>query len=112
MRYFFLIAVLLNLPLGYDELMAVAWGQLDLLVLSQLGFVVLGTTVLTYLFNIYALKHLSPSTIGAFIYLQPVVATVVALSVRADQLTPLRCLTALMIFIGVYLSSQKRIKAA
>lgn len=111
MRYFFLIAVLLNLPLGYDELMAVAWGQLDLLVLSQLGFVVLGTTVLTYLFNIYALKHLSPSTIGAFIYLQPVVATVVALSVGADQLTPLRCLTALMIFIGVYLSSQKRIKA-
>ena len=73
---------------------------------------VLGTTVLTYLFNIYALKHLSPSTIGAFIYLQPVVATVVALWVGADQLTPLRCLTALMIFIGVYLSSQKRTKTA
>jgi drug/metabolite transporter (DMT)-like permease len=54
------------------------------------------------------LKHLSPSTIGTFIYLQPVVATIVALWVGADQLTRLRCVTALMIFTGVYLSSQKR----
>lgn len=109
MRYFFVVAVLMNLPLGYQEFMEVQWTGLSLMVIAQLAFVVLGTTVLTYLFNIYALKHLSPSTIGAFIYLQPVVATIVALSMGADQLTPLRCITALMIFVGVYLSSQKRV---
>ena len=109
MRYFFFVAVLMNLPLGYQEFMEVQWTGLSLMVIAQLAFVVLGTTVLTYLFNIYALKHLSPSTIGAFIYLQPVVATIVALSMGADQLTPLRCITALMIFVGVYLSSQKRV---
>ena len=108
MRYFFSVAVLINLPLGYQEFVQVAWTSLSLMVIGQLAFVVLGTTVMTYLFNIYALKHLSPATIGAFIYLQPVVATVVALWVGADQLTPLRVVTALMIFIGVYLSSQKR----
>ncbi len=112
MRYFFLIAVVINLPLGYREFIQVSWSGLDFLVRTELTFVVLGTTVLTYLFNIYALKHLSPSTIGAFIYLQPIVATVVALFVGSDKLTPLRCLTALMIFSGVYLSSQIRIKAA
>jgi len=108
MRYFFSVAVLINLPLGYQEFVQVAWTSLDLLVIGQLSFVVLGTTVLTYLFNIYALKQLSPSTIGAFIYLQPVVATIVALWVGVDQLTPLRVVTAIMIFTGVYLSSQKR----
>ncbi len=108
MRYFFTIAVVINLPLGYREFIQVSWLSLSPMIIAQLVFVVLGTTVLTYLFNIYALKHLSPSTIGAFIYLQPVVATVVALWVGADQLTPLRCVTALMIFTGVYLSSQKR----
>jgi len=107
MRYFFSVAVLINLPLGYQEFTQVAWTSLDLIVIGQLSFVVLGTTVLTYLFNIYALKHLSPSTIGAFIYLQPVVATIVALWVGVDQLTPLRIVTAIMIFTGVYLSSQK-----
>lgn len=108
MRYFFTVAVLINLPLGYREFVDVAWASLSPVVLGQLTFVVLGTTVLTYLFNIYALKHLSPSTIGAFIYLQPVVATIVALWVGVDQLTPLRVVTAIMIFTGVYLSSQKR----
>lgn len=108
MRYFFTLAVVINLPLGYREFIQVSWLSLSPMIIAQLVFVVLGTTVLTYLFNIYALKHLSPSTIGAFIYLQPVVATVVALWVGADQLTPLRCVTALMIFTGVYLSSQKR----
>ncbi len=109
MRYFFVVAVLMNLPLGYQEFMEVQWTGLSLMVIAQFAFVVLGTTVLAYLFNIYALKHLSPSTIGAFIYLQPVVSTIVALSMGADQLTPLRCITALMIFVGVYLSSQKRV---
>lgn len=108
MRYFFTLAVVINLPLGYREFIQVSWLSLSPMIIAQLVFVVLGTTVLTYLFNIYALKHLSPSTIGAFIYLQPVVATVLALWVGADQLTPLRCVTALMIFTGVYLSSQKR----
>jgi drug/metabolite transporter (DMT)-like permease len=108
MRYFFSVAVLINLPLGYHEFVQVAWSSLSLIVIGQLAFVVLGTTVLTYLFNIYALKHLSPSTIGAFIYLQPVVATIVALWVGVDQLTPLRIVTAIMIFTGVYLSSQKQ----
>lgn len=108
MRYFFGVAVIINLPLGYREFVDVAWGSLSPLIIGQLTFVVIGTTVLTYLFNIYALKHLSPSTIGAFIYLQPVVATVVALWVGVDQLTPLRMVTAIMIFTGVYLSSQKQ----
>lgn len=107
MRYFFTVAVVINLPLGYQEFVEVAWSELTPVIIGQLSFVVLGTTVLTYLFNIYALKHLSPSTIGAFIYLQPVVATIVALWVGVDHLTPLRCVTALMIFTGVYLSSQK-----
>ncbi|HAT63824.1 MAG TPA: EamA family transporter, partial [Flavobacteriaceae bacterium] len=61
----------------------------------------------TYLFNIYALKQLSPSTIGVFMYLQPVVATIFALLVGADSLTPLRLIAAVLIFTGVFLSTRK-----
>jgi len=68
---------------------------------------VIGTTVLTYLFNIYALKQLRPSTIGAFIYLQPVLATFFAVIMGADSLTTLRVLAAVLIFTGVFLSSRK-----
>ncbi|WP_034259906.1 DMT family transporter [Altibacter lentus] len=107
MKLFFLFAVIMNLPIGIQEFSSVAWGALDWSSIWRLGFVVICTTVLTYLFNIYALKQLSPSTIGAFIYLQPLLATLIAVLVGSDTLTPLRVLAAALIFIGVFLSTRK-----
>ena len=107
MKLFFLFAVLINLPIGLSEFTAVDWLNLPFSAIWKLAFVVVGTTVLTYLFNIYALKQLSPSTIGAFIYLQPVLAVLFAVLLGADTLTPIRMLAAALIFLGVYLSSRK-----
>ena len=71
-------------------------------------FVVVGTTYLTYLFNVFALRTLKPSTIGAFIYLQPLLATLVAIILGADTLTGVRAFAAGLIFLGVYLSTKRK----
>ncbi|QNJ97622.1 DMT family transporter [Constantimarinum furrinae] len=107
MKFFFLFAVIMNFPVGIDEFTNVAWFQLEPGAIWRLTFVVVATTVLTYLLNIYALKQLSPSTIGAFIYLQPLLAAVFAISLGADTLTPIRVLAAGLIFTGVFLSTRK-----
>ena len=107
MKLFFLFAVLMNLPVGLSEFMDVAWTQLSFDSIWKLSFVVVATTVLTYLFNIYALKQLSPSTIGAFIYLQPLLAAIFAILAGADSLTPMRVGAAILIFLGVFLSTRK-----
>ncbi len=106
MKLFFLFAIFINLPIGWSQFSGVDWLHLEFDVIWKLIFVVVGTTVLTYLFNIYALKRLSPSTIGAFMYLQPVIAAVFAILVGADQLTPVRLLAAVLIFVGVFLSTR------
>jgi len=110
MKWFFLFAVLMNISIGISQFSEVAWSQLVFSEIWKLAFVVVGTTFLTYLFNIYALKQLSPSTIGAFIYLQPLLASIFAIMMGADSLTPLRILAAILIFTGVYLSQKKRIR--
>jgi drug/metabolite transporter (DMT)-like permease len=79
LKFFFLIAFCINLPFGFSEVMQVQWAQLGFSEIGQIIFVVVATTFLTYLFNIFALKQLSPSTVGVFIYLQPVVATIFAI---------------------------------
>lgn len=107
MKWFFIFAVIINLPIGISEFTKVDWPNLTFDSIWKLIFVVIGTTVLTYLFNIYALKQLRPSTIGAFIYLQPVLATFFAVIMGADSLTTLRVLAAVLIFTGVFLSSRK-----
>ena len=108
LKYLFLIAFIINLPIGGSQLSEVVWSGLDFEAIWKLTFVVIATTVLTYLFNIYALKQLSPSTIGVFIYLQPLVAVIYAMVTGADQLTTLRVVAASLIFTGVYLATRKR----
>jgi drug/metabolite transporter (DMT)-like permease len=108
MKFLFLIAFVINLPIGFSQFSEVAWSGLVFSEIWKLIFVVVGTTVLTYLFNIYALKQLSPSVIGAFMYLQPLIATLFAILLGADQLSPLRILAAALIFTGVFLSTRKK----
>ena len=107
MKWFFLIAFIINFPIGINEFIEVEWSQLPLNIISKLTFVVIGTTFFTYLFNIYALKQLQPSTIGAFIYLQPVIAILFAIIVGSDSITPIRIGAAALIFVGVFLSTRK-----
>ena len=76
-------------------------------VATRIAFVVFGTSFLAYLCNIYALKRLQASTVGFYIYLQPVLATIVALLLGSDELDPIKILASFIIFIGVYLVSKK-----
>ena len=107
MKWFFLFSLIINIPIGIKEFVAVEWAQLPLDIIWKLAFVVIGTTFFTYLFNIYALKQLKPSTIGSFIYLQPILATTFAIIMGADSLTTIRVAAATLIFTGVYLSTRK-----
>ncbi len=107
LKFFFLIAFCINLPIGYSEFIEVEWSKLGLSEMGSMLFVIVATTFLTYLFNIFALKQLSPSTVGVFIYLQPVVATTFAVLMGADSLNALRIGAACLIFLGVFLSTRK-----
>lgn len=108
MKWFFLIAVFTNAPVALPEFLEVQWSQLPAHAIGVMIFVVVGTTYLTYLFNVFALRTLRPSTIGAFIYLQPLIATVVAIVLGADSLTVIRVIAASLIFLGVYLTTKRQ----
>lgn len=110
MKWLFLIAIFINLPVTYKEFMAVDWSGLPFEAIWKMGFVVLGTTFMTYLLNIYALKQLSAATISAFIYLQPLIAITFAIAVGADSLTTIKAIAALLVFAGVYMVSIKKKK--
>lgn len=108
MKWFFLIAVIINFPIGIQEFTDVEWGELPFSAIWRMGFVVLGTTVLTYLLNIYALKELSASTLGVFVYLQPLIAIAFAILSGADQLNVIKIIAGILVFIGVFIVSRKR----
>lgn len=108
MKWLFLTGVILNLPFTLTEFKEVDWFNLPNEAIWIMAFVVVGTTFSTYFLNLYALKTLKASTVGAFIYLQPLIAVIFAVLVGADHLTPVRAGAGLLIFIGVYLSTKTK----
>ncbi len=103
MKWFFLFGLVLNFPLTISEFNEVEWTALPLDVIWVMAFVVVGTTFFTYLLNVFALRTLKASTIGAFIYLQPLLAISFAIAMGADSLSIVKVGSALLVFLGVYL---------
>ena len=110
LKWLFLLAIFLNLPLTFNEFISVKWTDLPIndAVLPML-FVVVGTTFCTYLFNAFALRTLSPSTVSSFIYLQPIVGIVYAVSTKSDTLSIVSVTGMILIFIGIYLVTKKKV---
>ncbi|MDB2622377.1 DMT family transporter [Flavobacteriales bacterium] len=106
-KWMFTVAFVVILPFGIDELFLVEWKEISKTIWAEIAFVVVGTSFLAYLCNIYALKRLQASTVGFYIYLQPVLATIIALMLGSDQLDPIKILASFIIFLGVYLVSRK-----
>ena len=119
MAWSFLIGSILVLPFGWNELAAVQWSVLTPAVWTALLFVVVMVTFVAYLLNTWALGVVSPSVVGTYIYMQPLLAalfTWVFVQVGADRLgIPGRydatlgwpqLLCAAAIFSGVHLVSR------
>ena len=108
MKWLFLIGLIISAPITFNQFIEVKWTELPWFAIWRMGYVVIGTTFLTYLFNIYALKKLSPTTVGSFIYLQPIITILFALITANDTLDTTKILSCILVFIGVYLVSFKK----
>lgn len=110
-KWIYLFGFLMVLPFGWAECNAADWAAMPLGIWWKIGFVVVFSTFLTYLLNLLSMKTLSPSIVAVFIYLQPVFATIFAIWLQKDKLSWEKGVAALLIFVGVYLVTQKPRKA-
>ncbi len=107
MKWLFGIGLILTLPVTYSDFMKIQWQQMPIEALGAIGFVVIGTTFLTYLFNVFALTQLKASTVGVFMYLQPLIGIVFAILSGKDHLNLIKFTAIVLVLIGVYLVSKK-----
>jgi drug/metabolite transporter (DMT)-like permease len=103
----FLIGALAVVPFGWRQAMAIDYAHLPLLIWSEILYMVICLTILAYLLNNWALKYASPALTGVYIYLQPVLAVIIAVGLGKDSFTLEKALQASLIFLGVFLVSRK-----
>ena len=107
-KWIYLFGFIMVLPFGWGQFQTVNWVLVPMNIYWKIAFVVVISTFLTYLLNLLSMKELKPTTVAVFIYLQPLFDTVFAISLGKDELSLVKIGSALLIFIGVYLVTQKK----
>ncbi len=106
-KYTFSIGSLMVIPFGWQELNNAHFSAMSTEIVLKIVFVIVFTTFITYLLNAWAIHKAGPTLVGAYIYLQPILATIIAIILQKDTLTMHKILSTLLIFAGVYITSSK-----
>jgi drug/metabolite transporter (DMT)-like permease len=77
MSWCFLIGLVIVLPFGLGEFADLTWSSLSTPVILAMAFVVVMVTFVAYLLNTWALGVVSPSVVGIYVYMQPVLAALI-----------------------------------
>ncbi len=107
-KWIYTFGFIMVLPFGWNEFHAIEWPTIPKDIFWKIGFVVVFSTFLTYLLNLVSMRELKPTTVAVLIYLQPLFATIFAVGLGKDELSLVKLLSAVLIFTGVYLVTQKK----
>ncbi|MGI4874889.1 MAG: DMT family transporter [Janthinobacterium lividum] len=103
----FLVGACLIVPMGWQQALAADYAHFPLKIWVEIGYMVFCLTILAYLLNNWALKFAPPSLLGVYIYLQPVMAVLIAVALHKDTFSWVKAGQAALIFLGVWLVSRK-----
>lgn len=107
----FTFGIIFVFPVSIHDFMQIKWQLFPPIIWVEFSFIVIATTFFAYLLNIYGLQKLSPTIVSTYIYLQPLIAAIIAIWAGKDGLDWIKIIAALLIFSGVYLvSKQKTLK--
>jgi len=107
LKWVFFFGLFYVVPFSFGEFQQIDWQSFPPLIWFCVAYVIVGTTFLTYVLNIYALEKVDTSIVAIYVYTQPVIATLIAVGLGKDELSPLKIIAAAFIFVGVFLVSHK-----
>ncbi len=106
--WLFAFASIINVPVGLVSLASVDVSQISSGAWLALGAVVVFPTILAYYWNAWALARVEPSVVAVYIYLQPLIGTILAIYILSEPWKPRIFLAMALIFTGVFLVTRKR----
>ena len=111
MKWMFTYAFICALPFSYNDLLHTEWKSLQGTEIGALVFIVVGSTFISYVLIVIGQKNLRPTVAGMYNYVQPLVASIVAVCWGMDTFNFVKIISVALIFGGVYLVTSSRSKA-
>ncbi len=106
-KYTFIFGFVMVLPFGWQEFTEAKFNLMGTKIILEMIFIIVFTTFIAYLLNAWAILKAGPTLVGAYIYLQPILASIIAILLKKDELSMHKILAILLIFAGVFITSTK-----
>lgn len=100
---FFFFGSIGTMIYGGKDLFNTDFSLLNTSSIIAIVYVVLGATVMTYYLNLWAVKRVQPTRVAMYIFLQPVVASVLAIVFRDEVITPRFMVATGLVFLALAL---------
>jgi len=101
--WIFLMGTFLSFPYCYSKYIHTDWLHIPTYAWLSLGFIVVFATIVNYYIGVDVLKDVSPAVSSMYVYVQPIVTTLVALYFGSDKLDGQKLISSVAILLGVYL---------
>lgn len=107
-KWMFVYASMCYIPFSYRDIAAIQWETIPTNALLQVGYVVLGGTFVAYICLMAAQRHLRPTVVSMYNYMQPTVASIVAIAIGMATFNVQKGIAVVLVFLGVYFVTQSK----
>ena len=111
MKWMFLFSAIVTLPICWNDIQSIPWQAISTSEYVRIGYVVILATFVTYMLIPVGQKLLRPTTLSMYNYIQPLVASLVAVAIGLDDFGWNTVLAAVLVFCGVYIVTQSKSRA-
>ena len=108
MKWMFLFAAAVSFPICWSDVSAVDYAAFTWDVWARLGFIVIGSTFITFFLLPIGQRYLRPTVCAMYNYFQPAIAAAVAIAAGMDTFGVTKGAATLMVFLGVWLVTQSK----
>lgn len=112
MKWMFLFSLLLSLPFSAKGLITTDFCAIPSNVRWEIGYLILFATFFAYFLIPLGQKHIRPTLVSMYTYLQPIIAAIVSIATGMDVITWQKALATALVVGGVVLVSRSRAAAA
>lgn len=108
MKWIFAFSTAMSFPLSAKELINFDIHLMTPALCADLAILVIGATFISYFLIPFGQKHIRPTLVSMYSYVQPIVAIAISIAAGMDSLTWQKILAAMTVFGGVVLVSLSR----
>lgn len=110
MKWMFLYSTVTSLPFCLPDLLEINYSKINIEVGAEVAYVIFFATFVAYFLVPIGQKHLRPTLVSLYSYIQPIIAVIISIVIGMDTLSWQKIIAIICVFSGVGIVNKSRAK--